>query len=164
MGVLTINSKKHGPQSVFFDDHDHNLIMSQNSWILHKRKNTFYAYCQLNIRKGERFKIYMHRLIMNFPDNKDIDHRDGNGLNNRRSNLREAGRSQNIANQKRTYTNQTGFKGVHFEKRNNSYFALLMVNRKRKVKVGFKSPIEAAKKYNELATLHFGEFAKLNVI
>lgn len=161
MGSLIIKSKKHGDREVLFDDSDYDIIMSSTSWVLHPRKDTFYAYCQLS-RKVGRKKIYMHRLIMGFPEGKDIDHKDGNGLNNQRSNLRIATRSQNISNQTRTFKNKSGFKGVYLDKKNNTYMVFLQVNSKIIRKSGFKTALEAAKKYNQLATIHHGEFAKLN--
>lgn len=163
MGALVIKSKKFGEKTVLFDDEDYNIVTQYKTWILHKRNDTFYVYAQINC-KSKRMKIYMHRLVMHFPERKDVDHKDGDGLNNQKLNLRAATRSQNLSNQKIRPKNTTGFKGVNFDRRTNNYFALLLVNRKRKTKCGFTNPIDAAKAYNELAAKHFGEFANLNPI
>jgi hypothetical protein len=161
---LTINSKKHGRKIVSFDDSDTELVLSQNTWIVHKRSDgKFYAYTQKK-KDGYRQKIYMHRLIMGFPIGYDIDHKDGNGLNNTKLNLRVSTRSKNLANTGLRRGNTTGFKGVHLNKSTGKYFVRLAVGGQRNEKHGFGNPIDAAKEYNELAIRIHGEFAGLNII
>jgi hypothetical protein len=57
-------------------------------------------------------KVFLHRAIMGEPEALQVDHRDGNGLNNRRANLREATRQQNMHNQRTRCDSTSGFKGV----------------------------------------------------
>lgn len=95
-----------------------------------------------------------------------VDHINGNGLDNRRSNLRLATAFQNLANMAiRPHTSQ--YKGVSYYKHRTSYkkwVAEIRCNRKR-VRLGaFESEIEAARAYNEAAKNLFGEFARLNPI
>ena len=58
----------------------------------------------------------MHRMVVHCPDGFDVDHIDGNGLNNARSNLRICSRSENMQNQ-RIRTGSSVFKGVNWQRR-----------------------------------------------
>ena len=66
------------------DDEDFDYL-NQFNWCAHKEKYNFYA-----VRTDNKLKkcIRIHRVIMNCPDSKFIDHKDGNGLNNQKENLR----------------------------------------------------------------------------
>lgn len=109
--------------------------------------------------------ISLHRFLMNVTDPKiDIDHRDGDGLNNRKSNLRPCTHSENLRNQKLSKANTSGFKGVLWEKRYKKWFARLYVNKKHVYGPLVDCRIEAAMHYNNLAIKHYGEFAHLNEI
>ena len=117
----------------------------------------------------------IHRLIMEralgrkLKKGEHIDHIDGNGLNNRRSNLRVANHSQNLANrgkQRGSYSSQ--YKGVCFAKSRNKWQANIssgfLWGREHKTKFlgRFKCEVEAAEAYDMAALKYFGEFAKLN--
>src|SRR5689334_18791091 len=66
--------------------------------------------------------VYMHRLVMDSPDDREVDHRNGNGLDNRRgTNLRLATHAQNLANQRLSARNTSGYRGVSFAKRRATY-------------------------------------------
>lgn len=64
-------------------------------WHLKKDKNTSYVISTIN----EKEKIFLHRLVLGYNGELDIDHIDRNGLNNRKNNLRVCSRSDNIKNQ-----------------------------------------------------------------
>lgn len=162
---LIIKSQKFGEKTIFIDDEDFKLV-SKYRWYIKKDDNTFYARAFNSKRKGgDGKKMTMHRLLMGFPKfPKCVDHIDGNGLNNKRSNLRETTQAFNAANSCKPKNNKTGYKGVHFEKTRKKYRVRIGVNYKRIDGGFFDTAIEAAKKYNELAKLHFGEFARLNNI
>lgn len=98
-----------------------------------------------------------------WPD-KEIDHKDGNKLNNAIGNLRMSGQSKNCANQGIRSTNTSGFKGVTFDKRRNAWRAQIKKNYRTIIIGRFKDPVRAALAYNEAAKELFGEFAKLNDI
>lgn len=116
--------------------------------------------------------ILMHRAIMGFEkgDGKQVDHQDGNGLNNRRSNLREATRNQNGMNRRKgRRPTSSRFKGVSLSKcpRENGYLSkpwrVMIHVEGRNLTVGhFETEEEAALAYNEAAREHYGEFAWLN--
>lgn len=83
-----------------------------------------------------RNKRYLvHRIVWllckgKLPDNQ-IDHKDGNGLNNKLDNLRDVSNLINGMNQKKTARNTSGVMGVHWAKENNKWRVRISVNRKR---------------------------------
>ena len=135
------------------DDADYGWL-SQYNW---QGANVGYAMrCTLcGCRSNKR--IYMHREIMGFPDG-EIDHRNGNKLDNRRCNLRICTSSQNKANTKRRRDNTSGYKGVVFHKASGKWMAKMA----RKYLGLFTNVKAAAFAYDEAAFDAFGEFAVLN--
>lgn len=92
---------------------------------------------------------------------QEVDHVDGDRLNNCKANLRLASRSQNNCN--RQSNNKYGYKGVSFDDRGRrKYHTHLTVNGVHKSFGYYFTPEEAAAKYNEVARQHFGEYARLN--
>lgn len=112
-------------------------------------------------RSGSQI-IYLHRALLNVGDDIEVDHRDGDGFNNQRDNLRVATRSQQLANARTRSDNTSGFRGVHFDKRRGLFAAEIKVGPKRYRLGRFRDPIEAACAYNAAALKHFGEFARVN--
>lgn len=107
--------------------------------------------------------VYLHRLILHAPPGITVDHRNGDGLDNQRSNLRFASRGQNNANRK--VRNSTGFRGV--EKIGRRFSASISQPRTpgvgKALRLGrFDSAEEAARAYDAAAVDRFGEFARLN--
>ncbi len=90
------------------------------------------------------------------------DHIDGNGLNNRRSNLRPASNSQQVANQGVRSDNTSGYKGVTWREDRGKWEAKIQSGGKRRCLGLFDDKIEAAKVYDHAALEAFGEFAVLN--
>lgn len=160
-----IKSSKHGEKTIYFDEEDLWVIEKYN-WHLHKTGHMrFYIRAGVYSNETKKSKgIYLHRTIMNAPIGMEVDHRDHNPLNNRRNNLRIATPNQNKMNGVMQKRNTSGFKGVHLFKRDNTYQAYISIARKRKHGGYFKTAIEAAKKYNEMAIKYHGEFAYLNKI
>jgi hypothetical protein len=105
--------------------------------------------------------IYMHREIFG-GGVPLVDHADGDGLNNRRSNLRAATKSQNRANGRLMSTNSTGFRGVSLARRQGMYLAQIESGGKSKHLGYFSCPLDAALAYDEAARRIFGEFARPN--
>ena len=109
-------------------------------------------------------RYYAHRLAWfyihgTWPSNL-LDHIDGNKLNNRLCNLREADVSQNSANSKKRCTNTTGYKGVFLDKRDNVYYARTK-HRGEYINFGwFKDPYEAHLAYIAGVKAIHGEFAR----
>jgi len=106
----------------------------------------------------------MHRLIAGQRTSKQIDHKDKNGLNNRRSNLRKATPSQNQANRERKTGTTKNYKGVYNTNRRltKPWVAYLAINYKLKNLGYYSTEREAAIAYNNAAKKYFGDFARLN--
>ena len=102
---------------------------------------------------------YMHRMIMNAQRGQQIDHMDGNCLNNQRSNLRLCTHSQNQANRHIQINNKSGFKGVHWNTSSKKWVARIVINYKP-IHLGvFDDPREAHTAYCAKAKELFGVFA-----
>lgn len=108
--------------------------------------------------------IHLHRIIIgNFDSNIQIDHINGNGLDNRKANLRIATSSQNRRNLSRLKSNNTsGFRGV--TKHGNGWRARISAGNGKKITLGtFKNCIDAARAFDKAALELYGEFCgKLN--
>jgi len=109
-------------------------------------------------------KIFMHREIakrMGLDLSNEIDHKDNNGLNNRRENLRTATHAQNNQNKGKSKNNTSGYKGVNWEKRRNKWRARIYFN-KNYIHLGYFNDIEeAAKAYEKAAKKYHGKFARI---
>jgi hypothetical protein len=100
---------------------------------------------------------------MNPPKNRVVDHRNNNGLDNRRENLRIATKGQNVCNSIKTRRNTSSkFVGVSFDKRSGLWHAYITHCRKRKFLGYFKDETDAAHAYDVAAKKYHKEFARLN--
>lgn len=161
---LKVFSKKYGTHIIYYDDSDHELL-SRYNWSLHKGDTTLYARANAwNKGTKKSFHPYMHRLLLGVSKNEQVDHKDHNGLNNKRDNLRLCSSSENNYNKAPATNNSTGYKGVHYYKKRNNFQVNIMVGKKRIHGGYFEKVEDAAKKYNELALKYHGEFAYLNII
>jgi hypothetical protein len=138
-------------------------LVAQHRWygFFNTTSKRWYAYADIKNADGKAERVYMHRLIMNAPRGLDVDHANGNSLDNRRSNLRLASRSQNQANRPAPRNNQTGFKGVQ-RGRSGRYIARIQQCGKVKHIGTFTSKVEAAKAYDQHARVLYGVFAFTN--
>lgn len=141
---------------ILFDKQD-KILFDKYPWIIEKRKDgKEYLVCKI----GNKKKIYFHRLVLEVKNSQFSDHINGNGLDNRRHNLRIVTNAQNNYNRRPKYR----FKGVFFIKRLNKYLAQIMFKRKSIYLGVFERPEDAAIAYNNKAQELFGEFAWLNKI
>ena len=108
--------------------------------------------------------IAMHREILVPPDTYQIDHINGNKLDNRRDNLRICTPSQNKMNVGKTSKNKSGYRGVSKERRLHKWRVSIKADGRRINLGNFYDILDAARAYNEAAKKYFGEFARLNVI
>lgn len=106
----------------------------------------------------------MHRLLMTSPTGTMVDHINGNGLDNRKENLRVVTNSQNLMNRGKNKNNTSGYKGVLWDKVRNKWIALIGFNNKNIYLGRFFTKNEAAFAYNAKAEELFGEFAQINII
>jgi hypothetical protein len=149
-------------KSTIIDNEDFDLV-NQYKWFGYKDHNKEKWYV-LGYKKGERKKyIYMHRLILSAPKGILVDHRDRDGLNNQKSNLRLCNHSQNLQNQKKR-SSLKKHKGVYWCKNVNKWNAQIGINSKSYSLGYFDNEIEAARAYNNKAKELFGEFARLNYV
>ena len=111
---------------------------------------------------GHRVKIYLHRFILQLPAGLLGDHRNGDGLDCRRTNLRAATNQQNIVNFDRS--NKTSYRGVSFREDRKSRPWRAQISFKRKgIHLGyFETAEEAARAYDVKCIELFGEFAIIN--
>ena len=145
------------------DDEDFGFL-SKFKWYLmtSKTKHTvrFYAVCCDRFNK-QRF---MHRMILSPKDGMDIDHFDGDGLNNCKSNLRICTRSQNIAHAKKPgHGKSSKFKGVSWHTKGHVFMAQIKINQKSIHLGSFTNEEDAARAYDKKAKELFGDFAFVNL-
>jgi hypothetical protein len=126
-------------------------------WSLRIDEHRRYAIRNLRRPGGGQITMAMHRLIMGTQDGGSIvDHRDGDGLNNTRANLRVTEQSYNLGNSRRRKDNTSGFKGVYAHQ---GRWRLGIAGRSRGL---FDTAEEAARAYDEKARELWGEFAQVN--
>lgn len=110
--------------------------------------------------------IYMHRALV-VGEHEHVDHKNHDGLDNRRENLRGCTRSENFMNRQiYTFSKYSRFKGVtlHTDGRKNPWTAKIKKDKRTRNLGSFDNEIDAARAYNVAALNLFGEFAYLNEI
>lgn len=144
------------------DDADFDWL-NQWKWFVHITKHNFYARRYSGGGRKATKKQYMHRLILNPMANEEVDHKDKNGLNNQRNNLRKSTHSQNNSNKSKTCNKTTSkYISVSWFKPYKMWRAYV-ANNKKVYHVGyFDNEIEAAKARDIKTKQLHGEFASLN--
>jgi hypothetical protein len=110
----------------------------------------------------ERFVIRMHVMIMKTPPGMETDHINGDGLDNRKENLRVCTRFQNSHNSKIKSCSTTGYKGVFFKGGTCEWGAKIRVGDRRIYLGWYKDIQDAARAYDIAALAYHGQFARLN--
>ncbi len=113
---------------------------------------------------GKWTTVKMHRLILDTPKGKHTDHKDHNGINNQRKNIRICDYAQNQFNQRKKEGLSSKYKGVNFFKRDKRWYAHITTKGKMRHIGSFKTEEEAARAYNGEAEKFYGEFALLNEV
>lgn len=158
--MITLTQSK----SVKVDDEDYEFL-NQFKW-----HTTSRGYAARRVHYPSSYKsqvnmtFLMHRILTFAIDGIQVDHINGDKLDNRKENLRLCNNSQNHMNKGVQSNSTTGYKGVSFEKSIGRYRAYCNFNGKRYNLKTFKTPEEAAQAYNTKAKELFGEFALLNNI
>ena len=129
--------------------------LAQFNWQAVKDRSNWYA-----VRRDGYSHVRMHREIMGMIDGNEVDHKDGDGLNNCKSNLRVGTRQQNAANQKRSTRSKTGYIGVSLSV--NHVTTPYRVYCAHKFIGMFATAEEAARAYDKAVKEKYGEFAKTN--
>lgn len=149
------------PKFALVDDEDYHWL-SQFNWYAYSHPTSQTTYVEAKVC-GK--KIKMHQLLLpKLAIGYTVDHKDHNGLNNQKNNLRPATKSEQQRNRGIQLNNTTGFIGVTKFKRDNNFKAQITINGKTKHLGYFTSKEEAALYYNKIALVTFGEFAVLNVV
>ena len=144
------------------DDKDFTLLCSRH-WRIQKSLNTFYVARHVNVSGVWKTSLLHREIFGKICSNMQIDHINGNGLDNRRKNLRVCSSSQNQGNRRKSSKKtSSNYKGVYFHKKNARFVATIFCNRKHYFLGSFKQEKNAAKAYDIAATKLFGDFAKLN--
>lgn len=151
--------------STFVDDEDYRTLnLGSYNWNPIIGRNTTYA---KTYKKGGT--IYLHRLIMGLLDatrSVFVDHIDGNGLNNYRTNIRVTNNMGNQRNARKRLSAKTSspYKGVCFDadKSKSPWVARITLSGKQKHLGCYRTEIEAARAYNQAAMKIFGPYAFLN--
>lgn len=142
-------------------DDDKYEELTEHKWYAQRGDYTYYAYRHKYRDDGHRSVIGMHRQIMNAEPDQQIDHKNQNGLDNCIKNLRFCSNAQNQQNG-RTRGGSSKYKGVHWNKQDQKWNAMIKTNSKRIFLGCYDSETQAAKVYDAAAIKYFGEFANPN--
>lgn len=139
------------------DDGDFERV-NQYRWCLTKKTKGGHQYA-ITFKRGKN--LGMHRLIMDNPKNMEVDHINGETLDNRKNNLRVCTRSQNQMNRKISITNKSGIKGVYYQGDGlpKPWGAVIQINKVKKWLGSFTTKELAGKAYIQYAKSIVGEFA-----
>lgn len=138
-------------------DDDDVPVLRLHKWRVSFVKGLAYAITTTGTRGNQR-TFSMHRFLMDAEKGETIDHRDGDGLNNRRSNLRICTQQQNLANMRPRVGSPNGYKGVSCDDRRDAWYARI-----GGIYIGAYDDAEAAARaYDAKAREIHGEFARTN--
>lgn len=157
--AIPLSGKRGAGLSATVDDDDAELVAGYSWHLYESRSGGKYARTKIG-----RATVFMSEVITG---RKRLDHRNGDGLDNTRDNLRKADSSQNgINSQKRQLrsgaASSSRFKGVSWHRVNRTWTAYVTFQRKRAYLGSFTDEEDAARAYDEAAVQLHGEFARTN--
>lgn len=141
------------------DDEDFERL-SSFKWYFQKAKDAGRARRRIS-GSGNR-ATFMHREIMNAPPHLQVDHINGNSLDNRKQNLRLCTNSQNTMNARPRLSVGRKYKGITWHKPSRKWRALITHNKKQIYLGQYDKPEDAAKAYDRAAPIYFGAYARTN--
>ena len=152
---------------------DEDADLGNHKWFARTGRSGVYA-CRDVKHGGKQIRIYLHRCILerilghSIPEGMLADHISRDTLNNKRSNLRLASPSQNIANSRRMKRTapklDSPYRGVYWIPEKQKWRAQITVNKKSIYLGYYTEPETAALAYNEAALKHRPQFARLNKV
>jgi hypothetical protein len=148
-----------GGEIAIIDEVDAELVLARK-WSAHRNRHTTYVKTSARLDDGRWTKVQLHRFLLNAPTGVIVDHINGNGLDNRRVNLRLCTASQNATNRRGCF-GSSGLKGARFVPAMSRWCASIRAGGKR-IHLGYFSTAEDAHAaYCEAAIRLHGEFARL---
>lgn len=162
MKKIPLSGKYGHGLSTLVDDEDYDKLI-KHTWSV-STKGYVVTTISDKTKKSGKFTLSMHRFVVNAPNDMQVDHKHGNRLDNRKSELRICTPVQNSRNRKVNHTSLSGYKGAWWSKSNKKWLSFIRLNNKRKYLGFFGTAEEAALAYNKATIKHFGEFARLNDI
>ena len=141
------------------DDEDYERL-NQFKWCAHRDGYNWYPERSNHYIDDKQKTILMHREIMNAPKGIEVDHRDWDGLNNQKENLRLCTHQQNARNRHAQKNNKLGVKGVRWHKNTKKFQARIQVDYKS-IHLGLFTIIaDADQAYRIAEDKYFGEFSR----
>jgi hypothetical protein len=129
-----------------------------------RQSRTPYALTSVPLRDGRWTKIYLHRFLLKPKPGVRVDHKNHDGLDNRRSNLRFATAAESARNTRSREGSSSKYKGVTWDKNRKKWNACIKLGPTTYMLGRFDSETKAALAYNKRAREEYGEFAYLNSI
>lgn len=157
---LIVESETHGRQVIRIDAVDYPLVAAHR-WHVQSAGGTLYA-CTNAPSSGRTRVLRMHRLLVNPGPGLVVDHRNGDGLDNTRANIRECTQRQNTLNRGPDGGNRHGFKGVAWAPELGKFRGRITVGGRTRWLGCHVTAEAAARAYDVAAVELFGEFAKTN--
>jgi AP2 domain len=153
-------------QFALVDDADYERVSQFKWYALETPCGAFYACRTKRLPNGGKTSQLMHRFILGLHSSRRKgDHKDGDGLNNQRNNLRRCSSSQNSRNCRKQRTGRSSrYKGVRWHKRDKVWTAQIQIHVSGESKFlgHFEVEEDAARAYDAAARKYFGRFARLN--
>src|SRR5260370_25659432 len=125
--------------------------MAVGPWHARKGRHTYYAYAHITMNRKQRVRLAMHAVLLGTRGKRIVgDHRDGDGLNNQRHNLRRATTSQNNRNKRKQSNGKTSrFIGVSTHKRRPGMFRATIHGNGKHIELGYFSEEEEAARMHD---------------
>lgn len=156
MAELVVRRRGGEVCTILVDDVDLDRVSAAGRWSIAVRRHTSYAEHRFDGRL-----VMLHRWLLDAPKGVPVDHVNGNGLDNRRANLRLCTYSENGGNSQIHARNTSGFKGVCWNAREGKWMAYIGGRRTRKYLGYFQTAEAASAAYRRASGEFFGEFANV---
>lgn len=160
MRTVPLGGKKAAGRVAVVDDEDYDLVMQYRWWAWERAQGERRPYGPYAQGGPAGHRVYMHTLITGYARTDHVNH---NGLDNRRSNLRDASVAQNNHNQRPRRTGSSSYKGVTWHRGAHKWQASIKVDGRTTYLGLFASEKDAALAYDQAALRAYGEYAFINL-